>query len=177
MKVLCFDIESNGLHGDAFAVAGVLMNSKREIVSQFESRCPITGPVDEWVAANVLGPIQDMPETAADGRALRNAFWAWYMKVKPQADMIVAANPYPVEARFLIDCQNDDMAEREFEHPFPYYDLSSLLYSHGFKTPTKRRAFVKKAVHDATGEPHNPLWDAKATAMAALAAAELISQK
>jgi hypothetical protein len=176
MKVLCFDIESNGLHGDAFAVAGVLMNSKREILSQFTSRCPIIGPVDAWVSANVLGPMMNMPDTAATARLMRDAFWDWYLQVKPQADMIVAANPYPVEARFLIDCQNDDLPAREFDHPFPYYDLSSLLYSHGFKTPTKRRDFVKKAVRGSSGESHNPLWDAQATAMAALSAAELISK-
>ena len=176
MKVLCFDIESNGLHGEAFAVAGILMNSKREIISQFTSRCPIVGPVDEWVAANVLGPMEDMPDTAPDARTMRDAFWEWYMEVKSSADMIVAANPYPVEARFLIACQNDDMAAREFDHPFPYYDLSSLLYSHGYKTPAKRRDFVKKAVQDATGDSHNPLWDATATAMAALSASELISK-
>lgn len=170
MNILSFDVESNGLHGAAFAVAGLLMGSDGQILDQIVARCPIIGPVDAWVSENVLGPMESIRTTHDDAPAMRTDFWEWYVGVKAKADIIVAANPYPVEARFLIDCQNDDMSERSFDHPFPYYDLSSMLYTLGYKTPTERRAFVKKAVRDFTGDPHNPLWDAKATALAAHAA-------
>jgi hypothetical protein len=176
MNILCFDIESNGLHGDAFAVAGVLMDSNRQILSQFVARCPIIGPVDPWVSENVLPPMKDMPDTAPDARTMRDTFWLWYIGVKADSDLIVAANPYPVEARFLIDCQNDDMPAREFDHPFPYYDISSMLHMLGYTTPAKRRDFVATAVRGSTGDSHNPLWDAKATAMAALKAVEQIQK-
>ncbi len=156
MKVLSFDVESNGLHGSAFAVAG--------------ARCPIAGPVDPWVTENVLEPMAAIPETHAKARDMRQAFWNWYTKTKATADLIVAANPYPVEARFLIACQEDDLSGRSFDHPFPYYDLSSMLYTLGFTTRPARRDFVAGAVGKDTGEAHNPLWDAKATAMAALKA-------
>lgn len=167
MNILAFDVESNGLHGDAFAVAGVLMDDSRQILSQFVARCPIIGPVDSWVSDNVLGPMNTMPDTAPDARTMRDAFWKWYLEVKPQSGLIVAANPYPVEARFLISCQQDDMPAREFDHPFPYFDLSSMLYSLGFQTPAARHEFVAAAVGDAQGEAHNPLWDATATALTA----------
>ena len=170
MNVLAFDVESNGLHGAAFAVAGVLMDDKLEIISQFSSRCPITGPVDTWVSENVLGPMKNTPETAADARSMRDEFWKWYMSVKPRADIIVASNPYPVEAKFLIDCQADDMPAREFDHPFPYYDLPSMLLTLGFATPAERREFVAEATKHTSGDPHEPLWDSKATAMGAQAA-------
>ena len=173
MNILSFDVESNGLHGAAFAVAGLLMSQDRKIITQFVGRCPIEGPVDAWVSENVLGPMEPISNTAPDARTMRNAFWNWYVAAKAQANIIVAANPYPVEARFLIDCQNDDMASRNFDHPFPYLDLSSMLYTLGYKTAVERRAFVKKAVRDFTGESHNPLWDAKATALAALEAVKV----
>ena len=170
MKILSFDVESNGLHGEAFAVAGVLMDADRKILSQLVTRCPIVGPVDAWVSENVLGPMQSIPESAPDAPTMRAEFWQWYLVAKSQADLIVAANPYPVEARFLIACQNDDMPGREFDHPFPYFDISSMLYTLGYTTPTARREFVKKAVRGSSGDPHNALWDAKATAMAAISA-------
>jgi hypothetical protein len=177
MKVLSFDVESNGLHGSAFAVAGVVIGPGRRILSQFIARCPIEGPVDPWVTENVLEPMVDIAETHPHGRGMRDAFWAWYLEAKAGAGLIVAANPYPVEARFLIACQSDDMAARSFDHPFPYYDLSSMLYILGIITPPQRRDFVAKAVGEATGKAHNPLWDAKATALAALLAADLVISK
>lgn len=67
------------------------------------------------------------------------------------------------------------MPGRGFDHPFPYYDLSSMLYALGITTPTARRAFVAQAVTGTSGDPHNPLWDAKATAMAALRAVQTAS--
>lgn len=170
MKILSFDVESNGLHGEAFAVAGVVIDGRRRIVSQFVGRCPIVGPVDAWVEENVLGPMEDIANTAPDGRTLRNEFWAWYSQVKTDCDMIVAANPFPVEARFLIACQNDDLAAREFDHPFPYFDVPSMLYTLGYQTPEQRRAFVAEAIGEAAGQAHDPLWDATATAYTALAA-------
>lgn len=168
MKVLSFDVESNGLHGNAFAVAGVLIDSQFRITSQFVARCPIVGPVDPWVAENVLGPMASISETQADAPHMREAFWEWFLGAKAEADIIVAANPYPVEARFLIACQEDDMTGRSFDHPFPYYDLSSMLYALKITTPAARREFVAAAVGEDSGEAHNPLWDAKATALAAL---------
>jgi hypothetical protein len=172
MKILSFDVESNGLHGEAFAVAGLLMDENRQILSQFLSRCPIIGPVDPWVSENVLGPMQSIAETAPDARTMRDAFWAWYVQNKPLSDLVVAANPYPVEARFLIACQNDDMKTRQFDHPFPYFDLPSMLYTLGYRTQPERHEFVTVAVGHAAGEPHNPMWDAKATALGALRATE-----
>ena len=169
MNILSFDVESNGLHGEAFSVAGVLLNEDRHIISQFVSRCPIIGPVDTWVSENVIGPMTAIPETVPDARSMRDDFWKWYIECRTDPVMIVAANPYPVEARFLIACQNDDMPSRDFDHPFPYFDLSSMLFSLGHVTPEERRAFVKKAIRDAIGESHNPLWDAKAAAYTAYA--------
>lgn len=174
MNVLSFDVESNGLHGAAFAVAGVLMNTKGESVSEFVTRCPLPDPVDPWVTDNVLGPMADIAENAVDAYAMRQNFWNWYLESKSKADIIVAANPYPVEARFLIACQADDMSTRSFEHPFPFYDLSSMLLGNGYASPTARKVFLDHVLSELPGQAHNPLWDAKATALVAL---KIINQK
>jgi hypothetical protein len=166
-NILSFDVESNGLQGNAFAVAGVLIDNRRQILSQFVARCPINDAVDPWVAENVIGPMASIADTHPGAPEMRRDFWQWYLDNKPKSELIVAANPYPVEARFLIDCQDDDMANRAFEHPFPFYDLSSMLYGAGVRTPLARKAYVAEAVATATGEPHNPLWDATATALTA----------
>jgi hypothetical protein len=173
MNILSFDVESNGLHGAAFAVAGVLISPSRNVLSSFVARCPIIGEVDGWVAENVLGPMETIESTHKDARSMRDAFWGWYVATKPRAGIIVAANPYPVEARFLIDCQNDDLPNRSTDHPFPFYDLSSMLFMIGAKTPPNRREFTATAVDGLAGAAHDPQWDALATAISALAAINL----
>lgn len=175
MTILSFDIESNGLHGEAFAVGAVLMDdhtpgassNQPPIISEFVARCPLIGPIDPWVEANVLPPMTDIPETHPDGHAMRDAFWSWYLEARAQADLILVNNPYPVEARFLIACQEDDMASRGQDHPFPLIDLASLLYARGITTRDQRDAFMKKVIDQLTDLSHNPHWDAWVTALAA----------
>lgn len=170
MKFLSFDVESNGLHGDAFAVAALLVAADGSTEAEFVGRCPVTGPLDSWVEANVLPPMTDIPETYTSFAELRAAFWSWYEQTKPAADYILANNPYPVEARFLLACQEDDPEHRYAEHPFPLIDLASLLIATGITTKTDKDAFMKAAIGDTPEAAHNPKWDAWATAKAALRA-------
>ena len=51
--IFSWDVESNGLLGDAFAI-GAIVYKKGEEVKTFLARCPINGAVDEWVENNVL---------------------------------------------------------------------------------------------------------------------------
>lgn len=167
MKVLCFDVESNGLHGPAFAVAGVLIGSSGTVLSKFSSRCPIEGELDPWVKDNVIGPMLGMPETAPTARAMRDAFWEWYLEAKSKADYIVTANPYPVEARFLMECQRDDMPAREFDHPFPLFDVSSMMAGAGMHSASSRAEIVAAATAGQSGQAHDPAWDALSSGLTA----------
>jgi hypothetical protein len=177
MTILSFDIESNGLHGEAFAVGAVLMRSDGTIHDEFVGRCPVVGELDPWVRDNVLPPMTGIPETQGDGRSLRDAFWHWYTTSKPHADIVLANNPYPVEARFLIACQEDLPAKRQLEHPFPLIDLASLLLGVGVRTRDEREKFAREAIAKASADAadlsHNPRWDAWATAVTAHAALAL----
>jgi hypothetical protein len=170
MKLLSFDIESNGLHGEAFAVGAVLMASDSTIEAEFVGRCPIKGAVDPWVTENVLPPMTNIDENYPDPRAMRDAFWKWYLQTKPLADYVLVNNPYPVEARFLLACQEDDPAGRYADHPFPLIDLASVLLAIGVKTRADREVFIRAATSEAEDLSHNPKWDAWVTARAALKA-------
>jgi hypothetical protein len=168
MKVLSFDVESNGLHGEAFAVGAVIIDSDgRRVIDEYIARCPISGKVDDWVERNVLPSLGDIKETCADGRQLRESFWAWYTSAKSQAEAILADEPYPVEARFLITCQEDQLTERYWQHPFPLLDLGTLLFAAGARTGEQRDSYIRHVLQDHDKLAHNPKWDAWAAAMAA----------
>lgn len=125
-KILCFDLEANGLHGPVFAAGAVVVDGSGKIFSEFTARCDIKEKTDTWVKENVLPVIADMPVTHKGYKDLRQAFWEWYLLNEPASDYVLVSNGYPVEYRFLIQCQEDDIKERYWQHPFPMLDLASL---------------------------------------------------
>jgi hypothetical protein len=171
-RLLSFDLEANGLHGNAFAVGAVVMDAKGKIYSEFVGRCRLNGKTDPWVEANVLPAISDMPVSYRSYKALREAFWAWYLEAEPQADYVLVSNGYPVEYRFLMQCQEDDLEARYWQHPFPILDLSSLLLGLGLNSSQRTRLF-NDIIHDEKFSRHQPLHDAKATALTAFKALSL----
>lgn len=47
--ILSIDAETNGLWGEAFAIAGVLYDPQGKEVKRFVGRCPINDEVNKWV--------------------------------------------------------------------------------------------------------------------------------
>lgn len=173
-RILSIDVESNGLHGEAFAVGAVLINCTGSVIDEYSARCPIKGEVDEWVVKHVLPSLDDFPETHKTAKEMRSDFWAWYKTAKSQADYVLADNGYPVEDRFLIQCQEDDLDERYWDHPFPLMDLSSMLLQIGVKPSIERNMFVgDEQIAAADIQKHNPRWDAWASALAMIKALKL----
>ncbi len=174
MKFLSFDVESNGLHGDAFAVGAVLVDSRgRDVIDEYIGRCPIVGEVDDWVKKNVLPRLEGVQETFSDRRQLCDSFWAWYKTAKSRADVVLADNPYPVEARFLISCQEGQLPERYWEHPFPLLDLGTLLFTAGARTAEERDSYIRNVIQDNGSLMHNPRWDAWAAAITAFSVLQI----
>lgn len=170
--MLAVDVESNGLHGKAFAVGAVLMKLDGTIIDEFAARCPIRGETDPWVIKNVLPAMKDFAQTHASAKAMRKAFWEWYKQAKERADYVLFDNGYPVEARFFLDCQDDDIDGRYWDHPFPVLELASLLVQVGIKP----LAIRYKLVEDQLGGQnlqHNPRFDSWVSALAAIKALEL----
>lgn len=165
-RVLSFDLESNGLHGEVFAVGAAVMTPTGEVVDYFSGRCEIIGDLDDWVKANVLPVIGDMSINYQDYRALREAFWQWYLQAEPQADYVLVSNGYPVEYRFLLKCQEENLDERYWLHPFPILDLTSILIGAG-QNPTDKNQLVSRLASKHKLSRHHPLHDAKLTALTA----------
>jgi hypothetical protein len=107
---------------------------------------------------------------------MRNAFWEWFKAAKEKADYVLVDNGYPVEARFLIDCQDDDIEARYWDHPFPLLDLAGILLQVGEKPLTVRAKFVEDRIAGVPAMRHNPRWDAWVSALAAFKAFELSGQ-
>lgn len=173
-KILSIDVESNGLHGEAFAVGAILVDCGGKLIDEFSARCPIKGETDEWVVKHVLPSLENFPETHKTAKAMRDAFWDWYVAAKEKSDYVLADNGYPVEDRFLIQCQEDNLEERYWGHPFPLIDLSSILLSIGVKPSIERNQFVGEDQIASTDiQKHNPRWDAWASALALIKALKM----
>lgn len=175
-KILSFDIESNGLHGEAFAIAALVMKTDGTVTSEFLGRSPIKKPIDSWVAEKVIPMLEDFPQTHANAKAMRMAFWDWYLEQEPETDYVLINNGYPVEYRFLLQCQEDNLADRYWQHPFPMLDLSSLLLQIGIKTTADKRAFTAELVGDKTIASHNPYWDTWLATVTAFKALKVAGQ-
>lgn len=167
--LLSIDVESNGLHGEAFAVGAVLIKADATVLDEFSGRAPIEGEIDKWVSKNVLPAMEGVPENYPNLAKLQAAFWAWYQPLKEQADYVMVDNGYPVEARFLLSCQDEDIEGRYWDHPYPLLDLASLLLQAGVKPLAVRYQFVAEEIGE-QNQQHNPRWDAWVSALAAIKA-------
>lgn len=157
---MVFDVESVGLHGEGFAVGWVVVNEKGLERSHGLIWCPPDNARGEqknreWVNANVpnLGIFQFLtPEQ------VRSEFWKQWLRWKAAGAELWADCLWPVEARFLIDCVNDMPGQREWEGPYPFHDIASLLVTRGIDPLT---TFPRQ---DDEMPAHNPLNDARQSA-------------
>ena len=152
-----------------FAVGALVMDANGAILDEFVGRCKLVGPVDPWVEKNLLPAIKDIPVMYQTYKDLREAFWKWYLIAEAKTDYVLVSNGYPVEYRFLIKCQEDNLDERYWQHPFPLLDLTSLLVlsSNNVMASGEQVAEIIKA---GNYKRHHPLDDAKVSATRAFEA-------
>lgn len=125
-NVLVFDVESTSLHGTGFAVGAVVSNRGGTVVDKFELLSKEGEALaNDWVKANVIPALSDMPTCDAD-RELRDAFFAFYIKHKETAEIWSDCN-FPVETNFLSDIVNDKFEERQWAMPYPLKDISTIV--------------------------------------------------
>lgn len=153
-----FDVESIGLHGEGFAVAGGVYLSNGSVQWEFCFCCPMDKADGlqsdrDWVNRNV--PVMDI--THRDTYGLRLAFWKEWEKAKSSGAEMAAECLWPVEARFLKDCITDD-AQRLPTAPYPFHEISSVMLAAGMnpmatyaRTPSEMPC-------------HNPLADSRQSA-------------
>lgn len=167
---MVFDVESVGLHGEGFSVGYVVIDRGEEVESGYFKTRPDNAKGTnfdyEWIKENVL-PVMDTNSLtstysnglgATDTKTMRNSFWHRWMSWKSQGAVLVADCLWPVEARFLIDCVNDDPINRNWDGPYPFIDVSSVRLAKGFDPlGTEERKENEKPAH-------HPLADARQSA-------------
>ncbi len=174
-KLLCFDLETNALHGQTFAIGALVIDADGMVHDEFTARVKINEEVDDWVQNNVLPVIDDMAITHGSYEAMRESFWRWFVAAQEKSDYVLVSNGYPVEYRFLLDCQDANLDERYWQHPFPIIDLTSMLLllklTHGLDKKTLSESVQQNVSYRA----HHPLDDAKKAALMAFEAIKIAS--
>ena len=130
-----FDVESVGLHGEAFAVAGGLYSPAGEPIREFAYHCHPSEadglPDDrEWVAENVTLHASSIEQ--ANPFLVRDRFWNEWMHAKSafKAAMFVECG-WPVEAAFLEACIKDHQETRNWDGPYPMHEIASVMFAAG----------------------------------------------
>jgi len=153
---MVFDVESVGLHGEGFAVGWVVVNRDGETIAEGSAACQ---PDEEmgtpeglkWVQENVRS--DRTPVSYLIPREVRDAFWSHWMEWKAKGAVLVADCAWPVEARFLAACVDDDPEQREWQGPYPLHELASFRFAGGLDPlGTNARLPNELPVHDALAD-------------------------
>ncbi len=164
--IFSFDIESDGLYGEGFAVGAAIIDvDTGNLCDEFSGVVDGYKVHDSFVRDNIMKHLKDMKKYPSV-EALRREFWDFYIKYRgedriqnPEVIFLVD-NGMPVEARFLRDCVMDDHRNRQFLSPFPAVDLATVLQLYGYENHMNRRAFCEYK-----GSKHHPLDDAMASGL------------
>lgn len=159
-KIFSFDAETNGLWGQAFSIAAIVMENGIE-TARFISRCPIEETVNSWVDENVLPQMAALPETHENYKSMLADFMQFYMEHKADADVIVHMG-LPVEARLFLDAHTAKIIG-DWDAPYPLIDISA--YPEVGDSVDGYNAVHGIVVPDFDGGTHNPLYDSFAAAL------------
>lgn len=158
MRYMVFDVESIGLHGEGFAVGWVIIDNFMEIDARCVSCDPHVarggGEGRRWVQDNVPA----LTNLVATPRIVRDVFWKTWEYERARGTILAADCPWPVEARFLIDCVADDPGAREWSGPYPLIDIGSVIHAMGMD------AVAEWPRLDSELPKHDPMRDARQSA-------------
>jgi len=169
--LMFFDVESIGLHGEGFAVGWAVVDAAGEPLKTQRWSCPpnaASGAATDraWVEANV----PSFAATHENPRALRAAFWASWLSWHEQGAWLVADCPWPVEARFLSACVDDQGAVAHWQGPYPLLDVSTLVMAAGCdpRTAMERLSEAERPTHDPLADVHHAIrrWRESGAALA-----------
>lgn len=162
-----FDVESVGLHGEAFAVAGGVYDNGHSLW-EFSIACPVsecsgTDEDRQWVKDNIPG----MKITHPKPKAMRDEFWRLWTIAKSDGALAAADCGWPVEHGLFKSCISDDPS-RKWIGPYPLHEIASFLSASGLD-PLATYSRMQNELPE-----HNPLCDARQSArMLATAIARL----
>ncbi|MEI8269809.1 MAG: hypothetical protein WCG45_00410 [bacterium] len=164
MKIFSFDAETNGLWGQAFAIAALVYDESGNEIARFIGRCPIEGEINSWVAENVLPTMLDIPVSHSSYDELLADFAKFYLANKADAH-VIAHMGFIVESKILRDL-HDCGYIGDWDGPYPLIDIAGNLQQAG-EDSTSVDSYVTKfglEVRD-FGTTHNPLYDSEVAAV------------
>ncbi|MHB1953782.1 MAG: hypothetical protein ACYCOU_08510 [Sulfobacillus sp.] len=174
-RVISFDVESDSLHGEGFAVGAVEVDLEtKQVLDKFEGRTE-AGQVCPYVKEVVLPAVSSIPIGYPSPKELRSAFWEW-MRGKlsaTTASAVVVDCGWPVEARFLAACVDDDRETRYWQGPYPLHEVATALLSAGVDPDVDREALVCEYLRGKVPRKHHPTWDAEISALCFCVASEI----
>lgn len=128
-----FDVESIGLHGEAFAVAGGIYTETGEAIrgSEFKysiNRHLLDGTDDDhkWVEENIPA----IPVTHARAGDMMTDFWQRWLSAKAHGAFMAVECGWPVEARFLNACIDAGIGGR-WDGPYPLHEIANEMRASG----------------------------------------------
>lgn len=159
---MVFDVESVGLHGEGFAVGFVVVDPQGTEHARRLIACrPEDAKGDDagraWVAANVPD-FRDSTGLYGNPSEVRGVVWSEWMAWKAKGALLAADCAWPVEARFLIACVDDDPADRTWNGPYPLHEIASFMAAAG------RDPMATYERRDDELPTHHPLADARQSA-------------
>lgn len=157
-----FDVESIGLHGEGYAVAGGVYGPNGKLLGEeFCYSCPpevALGSAEDrkWVSENIV----DLEITHESPLGVRAAFWNEWLEAKKEYPGIFATVEcgWPVEARFLNACVRDDFKQRKEQAPYPLQECASLMLCAGLDSLASYERLPDEL------PKHHPMADARHTA-------------
>ncbi len=150
---MVFDCESVGIHGETFAVGFVVIDVTGLVFASARYACPrneATGGDEgrEWVVAHCPTILADC-ETP---RVVRARFWQDWLTFKQRGAVLVADCAWPVEARFLAACVDDDPETRQWQGPYPVVDVASIRLAAGMDPVADYPRLPDEPHHDPLGD-------------------------
>jgi hypothetical protein len=177
---MVFDVESVGLHGDAYAVGWSVIDragAEREAGGLWLPIHDVRGTEAgrRWAVQNAShgappGWGKSLSPSACP-LAMRRTFWLTWLRWKAKGAALAADCCWPVEARFLAACVDDRPDEREWEGPYPLLDVACFRLAAGLDPlATAERLPSELPAHD-------PLADARQSARLLAEALALLGGK
>ncbi len=155
---MIIDAESVGLHGEAFAVGWTVRQGLAVLDEGYAACNPnnAKGLTKDraWVRENCPPLIIATGATPFD---VRQSFWEKWRHWQLRGATLWADCLYPVESNLLRACIADDPRERQWQGPYPFHEIATVLELAGWN-PAARYDRLPD-------EPeHHPLGDARQSA-------------
>lgn len=172
---MVFDVESIGLHGEGFAVGWTVIDA---VGNELDWGCFACHPDDadgddegrEWVGNNVHAAV--FPHPGEYGPMwVREEFWLAWQRWKSRGAVLVADCCWPVEARFLARCVDDDRKVRYWQGPYPLHELASIRLAAGLDPLGVNERLPSEL------PAHDPLADARQSARLLVEALDAIQSR